>query len=95
MNKEQAKKDAGRIQRDFQIKFMQMPDEWPRWPLLPLKRGPFSYEQEFGFMVEGEGLVVFRGALYQLFDKKLSIEDFSREEFASFEAIYDAGWRVD
>jgi hypothetical protein len=40
--------------------------------------------------------VVFRGALYELFgDKKRDIYECSREEYASFEAIYDAGWRVD
>jgi len=63
--------------------FINHPRRWPYRPMLPMK----CYLDEgviIGYMGEGRGLVIFDYDSHQ-----------PREEFASLEALYRAGWRID
>jgi hypothetical protein len=78
------------------IKFMQSPDEWPAWPVLPVKKAVAMHNPILGVMIEREGGVqptVYLVNMYQLANKPLNT--IPSETYTDFEGVYDAGWRVD
>lgn len=80
-------------ERSMNLRWMNDPDKWPRWPLLPLKKpDPRGQLAETGFLVCGKGPVVHLGSMYQVTPEW---NDFKREPFESFAALYAAGWRID
>ena len=80
---------------------MQNPDEWPLWPLLPIKRSVKggSWPETALLFANGEPVVI-KGDLYQL-DKRPGTtyaEKFAgleKQAYLSFEAMVADGWRVD
>lgn len=75
---------------------MVVPEEWPRWPYLPLKRYVKSDENggtraEFGFMVDGAKFTVFCGSIFSL---PASLPN-KKHEYNSPKDILADGWVVD
>lgn len=72
--------------KEEEVAFMRDPDEWPLWPVLPLKKtgGPLGALVESNVGVEP---VVRLGNIYT--------DSHDIESYESLEAVYDAGWRVD
>lgn len=92
-------KQLTREQRD--LKMMQTPDEWPYWPLLPVKKynqAQHTYDCALLF-ADGKPTVI-HAPLYR-FDEvpghtyAEKFADLKKEEFPNFEALVAAGWRVD
>lgn len=74
------------------VAFMQKEDDWPAWPRLPLKRsrseGRFP---QLGIMVAGRKPEVYLTSMYN----KTPLSDVESIKYESFQAVVDAGWRVD
>lgn len=93
--KEQERQEQLKFMRAMQLKFMRDPNEWPRWPLLPMKRrGARGQFPDCGFLVTGQGPVIHRAAIYQV-EVGTRWDSFSREMYESFERLYDSGWEID
>jgi hypothetical protein len=84
--------------------FMLDPNQWPNWPVLPVKR--YDGTKPSGFpecavMVACEGLLttVFMANMYGLVGESVGamIRDLEvkRVEYADIDALLDDGWRVD
>lgn len=75
-------------------------EDWPRWPLLPLKRsGPEINGLECGLLLAGERpFKVYRVILFHLKTGPLR-EQLDQAgvfgEYPTIEAMQDDGWRVD
>lgn len=67
-------------------------DDWPRWPLLPLKRskGDPKWQSLLGFILAGHGPRVFIGNIYSLPE---NLNTLPTEEYDSFDAMLE-DWRV-
>lgn len=85
-------------QRDLNM--MKSPDNWPRWPLLPIKRskGP-GFPQCASLFADGKPTVILTN-LWALEDLPGSTygEKFAnveKIEYPSFDALVTDGWRVD
>lgn len=73
------------------IEMMTSPDNWPMWPLLPLKKVADGWE--VGLLAEIGGEVQPIVYLSNMF---AGINDRTPKlSFESFREIFDAGWRVD
>jgi hypothetical protein len=77
--------------REAEHEMMTHPDEWPAWPVLPLKKR--GKPGETGFLTEdvmGEPIKpsVRIGNIY-------AAESGPVVQYGSFEALLDAGWVVD
>lgn len=81
--------DEGKCPIDADIKMMSRPQCWPTWPLLPLIKGSSA-----GVMIDSPE-VRTSVILCNMFMLPDNPKDAPKEEYASFEAIYNAGWRVD
>lgn len=84
------------------VKIMQTPDQWPRWPALPLKR--HGYDPDTGIMlaVKDHLTTVFFLNLYETRDCKriadvidLANNGRGSKVYTDYEAIVDDGWEVD
>jgi hypothetical protein len=75
--------------RDAQM--IASPDEWPQWPLLPLKRRGDDDFPEVGCLLEGQ-LVVYLCNMWS-FDTDAPTSRAIR--YPSIEALLDDGWVVD
>ena len=75
---------------------MKDPDRWPTWPRLPLVKRDGSHAVGFLLNTVLEGAhtdpTVYIG---NLFNARLDVETCPCIQYASFEALYDDGWRVD
>jgi hypothetical protein len=80
------------------LEMMRDPNRWPAWPLLPVRKDNdlsiISIDRPCGFIIEDPALkhTVFKG---NIFMPPEDISTLPKEEFTSFEAMYEAGWRVD
>jgi hypothetical protein len=80
--------------------FVQMPGEWPWWPMLPMKRVNGSSLGEYGFLLEKKTppFVVYLGNMYDLprdaksWDEALA--GWSTEVHPTVESLLHR-WRVD
>lgn len=93
------------------LEMMKRPAQWPRWPLLPLKRPrPEGGFPDTGFLAAYStqpstatrivpDAVVMLGSIYQIKESgslRALVEGWERKEkFDSLEALVAAGWRVD
>lgn len=82
--------------RKTDVEMMQDADNWPRWPILPLKRITSGHVIEAGLLVNG-GLdgphtdpTVYLCNMYQPVT-----EITPTKKYESFEAIVADGWKVD
>lgn len=73
---------------------MQAQHDWPMFPVLPLKK---SGEMRGGILVAGRGSKVFMKNVWALETGPIAdqLEGADVYEYTDFEALYDAGWRVD
>ena len=87
-----------RFERDK--KFATRPQDWPMWPLLPLKKikGKFQDPDYVGFLtnVKGPPFTVYIGMMYQLKSGPLSeaTKGIPTETFQSVEELMTV-WQVD
>jgi hypothetical protein len=72
------------------IEMMKTPDDWPAWPLLPLKRPNKAYGTSFAYMFAEGKPRIYRGSMWKPDPTKDPCV-----EFDSFEAIAADGWMVD
>lgn len=81
--------------RAMELRFMKSPDEWPRWPILPLQK--IGTPREYGFLLAQEGFLttLFRANFFALTPGWDPGKHEPKEIFESIEALYEAGWRVD
>lgn len=74
--------------KDEEIAMMQDPENWPRWPVLPLTNGGLT--GELAVLVDGYTTRVYHANMFQRITT-----DTKFTTYESYEAIYDDGWRVD
>ncbi|MFH1031162.1 MAG: hypothetical protein V1767_01125 [Chloroflexota bacterium] len=102
MKQNAIKLEQARIKNEAEFKakclaMMRDPNRWSAWPILPLVKydpSKSKIDGESGFIIENPGVkhTVFKGNVFSL------PEDFTtlpQEKFESFEAMVEAGWRVD
>jgi hypothetical protein len=75
---------------------MQHPEQWPRWPKLPVvRRSEFKKNTgvllELGFHDDVKPTVY----LINLFDPILKLSDIEQIKYESFDALIADGWHVD
>lgn len=77
-----------------EMDMMKNPSEWPRWPVLPVKRRHSNGAVQVGLMLEVEDGVhptVYQCSMFQLRDLKNA----EKIEYLDFEGLLDDGWVVD
>lgn len=78
---------------------MENPLDWPRWPVLPLKRFGDSTRPMAGVMVaiEARRLDVYFCNMFDLSSGLIGeqLDKYDKQTYKDFEAILDDGWRVD
>lgn len=79
-----------------EAEFIRHPEEWPRWPVLPLKHltRPMFQKGSIGFLIEEETppYKVYLGYIYLLGEFKPS--ELPQESFDTIEALLKE-WRID
>ena len=73
------------------LEFMRDPNEWPTWPVLPVKR---RGSMDVGLMLEGQG----NKAAPIVYLTNLFIRDFEnceQKKYEDLEGVVDDGWVVD
>ncbi len=80
-----------------ELEFFKREDDWPRWPLLPVKNRERMREQDggsprFGIVYAGNPYTVFVDV--NLWGKGLGerLEKATKEVFSSWEELIEAGW---
>jgi hypothetical protein len=75
--------------KEAHLDMMNNPGRWPRWPFLPL----VNEDNRLGILLDsGKEKIVL---LSNLFLMPQSYEDAELIKYQSYEAVYEAGWRVD
>lgn len=93
---EQRRRDANEVMRQAKdVSMMQRPMDWPRWPLLPVKRHMGKGFPECGFMLEGTGTKVFLMNMFAFAEQKKPFAEIPFKQYASFNDIVADGWTVD
>lgn len=73
---------------------MTTPNEWPRWPWLPLKGGSIKPGALYaGDLVEPDGTVIVHHV--NTFNLPFDLDDAECTTYESPAAACDAGWKVD
>lgn len=77
------------------VQFLKEPHDWPNNPICPVKRLGKTFDPDgLGIIVRGHPVVV----LLTMWQHKITVETIEaakKIQFESFEALVDAGWRVD
>lgn len=81
--------------REKDIEMMSNPENWPRWPRLPIKRSDptGNHQVEIGVMLalEGHLTMVFKTNMFAKIDHATT----DKYVYSDYEAIADDGWVVD
>lgn len=93
-----ARRHALQIEREAALRakermFVVTPDEWPRWPILPLVMRNSSDPNDVGFLFAGEESRVYVGNIYGL-NAETDLSTYKRIDYASFDDLLEI-WRVD
>lgn len=86
---------------EHELKMMQTPDDWPCWPVLPLKKwDEKSHTYDCAILFADGKPVVIKADLFLLNEEPGNtwgekLKNKERIPFDSFDAIVVAGWRVD
>lgn len=70
---------------------MTTPDEWPRWPILPVKKSISEVGFLYGDQPALGPIVVYLGSFYGVTD----LDVHPKEVFTTPKEACDAGWKVD
>lgn len=73
-------------------KFLQNPDLWPQYPILPLTCRNGN-DKNLGFVLASNRRKVYFGNMYMLGDRPL--ENYDSFTFETVEELIAAGWRID
>jgi hypothetical protein len=82
--------DDPRRERD--VKMMRSPIEWPRWPMLPVKRSEKTGPPECGIMWATGEPIVYHCNMWAIPD---DLTKAPQTKYDSFDAVVEAGWQVD
>lgn len=74
--------------------FIDTPDEWPRWPVLPVVMRQSNDPDDVGFVLAGSGPVVFFGNIYDIPKNRPLPATTKKVDYPDFESLLDV-WRVD
>ena len=75
--------------------FIDDPDRWPNWPMLPVKRRDNSLaNKNLGLLID-QGKKTRTVFHVYMFDLPDSFEDAPKTEYANTDAMVADGWRVD
>jgi hypothetical protein len=82
---------------------MARPQQWPRWPYLPVTREVGNGELELGVLYDAWGVsyrtgfsaTVFRANLLLLPPTEGELLALPRDVYDTLDELLDAGWRVD
>lgn len=85
-------------EREHDLRMMQDPDAWPRWPVLPLKRSTPDDPLDCAFLMcrfvdSGPDPEVWLGTIYEASD--LVGDESKHVVYESWDALLADGWRVD
>jgi len=83
-------------ERKEAIELIENPDEWPRWPTLPVKRippGEFGFLREVGLSGVVKPVVYLRNA--SDLETVKTFDEIETIEYSSFNQMFDYGWRID
>jgi len=86
-------------ERERHLARISTPEDWPMWPVCPIKRSGKNGGLETGFLVAWEGRLttVFDGNIFELgkgtFDEVFG--PLPQKQYDNHEAILDDGWVVD
>jgi hypothetical protein len=84
--------DTAPAEREKMTAFINDPDQWPLWPVLPMKRD-WNLNPNAGYLIDsGERpmIILYIGNIYAADrDRHTSVE------FDNLEAMFDQGWRID
>ena len=81
-------------QEEIGIMRNQNRQEWPCYPLLPLRRNR-DKEPHCAVIVASQGPVVFVANMFALADGTQDLIECEKLEYASFQELVDDGWYVD
>lgn len=90
-----------RLTRSDHVEMMKEPERWPLYSVLAMKRsnsGELTIDEGFAIMVAYDPLAVYKIGVGRLTPGSLlktQLVGVPRLEYASYEDIYDDGWRVD
>ena len=82
-------------EKEKNMRIMENPDNWPRWPILPMvRKTPTDPLGAPGFIFDGgtNKFTVYKANIFMI---TKDFESIPREIYQNFEEIFDAGWRVD
>lgn len=89
-------------ERKQHLDFINDPDKWPHWPLLPMKNfiNGFSHPHSHGIIVDVGGFDVSKvePKVYianLMFFRGEDMDKYEKDEYQSFDELIDAGWIVD
>ncbi len=84
----------------FELRLMENEDNWPRWPLLPVKNRIRMRDQDggapmFGVIYAGNPHTVFVDVNIWTGDLAKTLDNAKKERFSSWEKLIEAGWKGD
>ncbi len=74
--------------------FIQNPNAWPNWPILPMKRANEGEPGAFpicGFIRLGVNTTIHLGSIHDNIDSN----QVEKKEYSSLDELFDDGWVVD
>ena len=88
------------MNKEAEIEFMVNSDNWPCFPVLPIVNREYPKENGLsgaGILVADNGPIVYKLNMFTLQSGSLDwqLQEAEKVTFASFDELYDAGWRVD
>lgn len=81
--------------------FIEDPDNWPQWPLLPMKRIDSNQRLECAFIVSGDsGVKLYRGNIFAIYERPGNtlaekLTDVPIYKYESVDALLADGWVID
>ncbi len=76
--------------------FLLSPDDWPRWPILPMKKkGEFWKEERgHGFVFAGHPDTIYFKNIWDI-KAEDKVADYPKQVYADVDALLADGWIVD
>lgn len=99
MNAAQKRAMMERSEYDRALKFIPNLKGWPRWPILPMKRGPQNEEQGFLYAdnaTDDDGVILYKANFLEWADMTPEQrQQVNRINYPTVRSLLDDGWRVD
>lgn len=99
---EQRRLEQAQLDRERDLAMMQSPNDWPNWPVLPIKKWDKEKHQmdcaciiDEGPLRQSVGIKVYLVSMYQLCEKSKPLMEHKSKEYPSLDALVADGWKVD